>query len=305
MIFEAPPENPWRAVLGEPDFMAWAVEEIGTKVDINNKNCLSVAENFNNKTFIKFKISSDKDFSVAYRLKRPQIVVRVKDCKVVWIDFQPASYLILFQANQMRDRKGPKVKHGSKMSIDSIMGDFNELEDTIAKCHQISVDLLHMSLKNENKETVKDEISKNMILKSETLPKRNLRKPSLERIDENAESSPFRKLKEKKRSATVPKEKFKEVIFRSPVFSIRRKDSEKEKTGTLPNLFCLQINDVRSSISSDFYHARSYRPRSSSENFHELRKSVIISMQEKNKLNSFKDKKNISNSSKLWKKIKI
>lgn len=313
MIFKCPPQNPWRAVFGEKEFMAWAVEESGTDVDITNKNCIYIAGGFLTKTFIKFQISFDEEFSDAYKLTEPQMVVRVKNGEIVWSEIKPAYESILYQAKIMTDRKGPMTLHGSQMEAEYILSHMDSVNNEITKGIESASKCNRNKQKILKSKSVKNFTYKFPVVESQTLPLPRKAKPNLTAIDEKIEVSDFVEVKENTKIESVKKESPIKKTFRSRAltlpknFSMKSNKSSKPtkpiKPATNPFLFCAQTPE-RSSIVPEYYQATSYRSRSNTENFHLQRRPRIKSPIDIEKRNSSRLEKVLSVSSTKINEIK-
>lgn len=103
MIYKVPPINPWEITSKESDILLWSIEENFHIKDVTNSNCVKISKDFSQKIFIQVEISESKEFSKAYCLDKPQMVIRIKDNKIVFRDYRPRYEVILQEVRQMAD----------------------------------------------------------------------------------------------------------------------------------------------------------------------------------------------------------
>lgn len=120
MLFKSPPSNPFIAIRGQTDFMAWSIQQDTTVKDITNKNCLFVAKHFKNRNFLQINAEIEQVFALIYFLKTPETVIRVRNNEIVWSSERPSYKEIKREAKLMAKRFDISlIEKLKKMSISS------------------------------------------------------------------------------------------------------------------------------------------------------------------------------------------
>lgn len=114
MIFKVPPNEPCSVVKSESDYIIWTIEENDNLEDSFDEECVKIANQYPGKTFIALKLSCAQDFAVSHQLDSPEMLIRVKDCQIVFSAYNPMTCIIQKQAKLLGVRKGSvKYKHMS------------------------------------------------------------------------------------------------------------------------------------------------------------------------------------------------
>lgn len=117
MIFRVPPYDICGVVLSETEYMIWTVKENSELEDTFDVECSRLAQKLFGKTFIQLKISHAQDFAESHHLYCSEMLIRVKDCQIVFSALKPMTNIIKKQAKLLRNRKGTNnITHMSSLA---------------------------------------------------------------------------------------------------------------------------------------------------------------------------------------------
>lgn len=106
MIFWSPPVDPWAVISGETEFIVWTVSENTKKENSFDRRCISVAQNFENKTFIRLRLGFCKTFQESHHLKKAKTSIRCNRNEIFWKCHNPSANDLHRQGTVLGKRRG-------------------------------------------------------------------------------------------------------------------------------------------------------------------------------------------------------
>lgn len=107
MIFDIPPFKIFDVVVGESEYMGWATSDKEYNYNETDRMCTELASKYENKTFLRIKNNSYKQFIAAYNTNREVTVFKMVNGLMLWWDCQKSKDKIEQNMWTLKNRTNP------------------------------------------------------------------------------------------------------------------------------------------------------------------------------------------------------